>query len=98
MRKMCLFLLVFSFWNVAHAERCGCGEKKEGLTIEYSVYGSGQGGSKCCEPGLVVVSSAQPAISMTWRDNGNGTYTMTGVTQYEDPNQAQKDCCPDDAA
>ena len=98
MRKLYLFLFVFSFWNMAHAERCGCGEKKNGTTIEYSVLGSGQLESKCCEPGLVIVSAAQPAISMTWRDNGNGTYTMTSVTVYEDPNEAQRDCCPDDAA
>ena len=98
MKKVLTVLFIFSVYITVYAERCGCGEKKSGTTIEYSVHGSGEGRSDCCTRGLVFVSQAQPAISMTWRDNGNGTYTLTGVTVYDDPNQAQSDCCPDDAA
>lgn len=66
MKKILTFLFVLGSCIAANAERCGCGEKKYGITIEYSVFGSGERGSKCCDIGLVTtVGGAEPAISMS---------------------------------
>lgn len=98
MKKLLTLLFIFGIYGTIHAERCGCGSMAGGTTIEYSVFGSGQGGSNCCTVGLAYQSELEPALSLTWRANGNGTYTMTGASQYQDVNQAQRDCCKDDAA
>ncbi|WP_330442025.1 hypothetical protein [Flavobacterium sp. C4GT6] len=97
MKKFLTLFLVFGMFSVLYAERCACGSMASGTTIEYSVFGSGQNGSNCCTIGLAYTSENEPALSLTWRDNNNGTYTMIRYVEYENPNQAQRACC-DDAA
>lgn len=90
--KIWAFMILFTFCGEIYAERCGCGSMAGGTTIEYNVITT-EGQSNCCRPGAV--TSALPALKMTWRSNRNGTYTMTSATEYEDYNQAQRDCCPE---
>ncbi|WP_417365586.1 hypothetical protein [Flavobacterium beibuense] len=95
MKKFLTLFLFFGMVTTIYAERCGCGTKASGLTIEYDVHGSGINGSNCCTFGYAIFLEETPPVSMTWRDNGNGTYTMTSATAYANADEAQKDCCPD---
>lgn len=94
MKKFLTFFFVFGIFTSIYAERCACGSMASGTTYEFSVYGSGEGGSNCCTFGLTYSSPTEPALSLSWRDNGNGTFTMTGATQMNS-DEAQKACCPD---
>jgi hypothetical protein len=89
--KFLSLLFVFSIYFTANAERCGCGSMAGGSTIEYSVSDPRPGESNCCTPGTV--TRDLPAMSLTWRDNGNGTYTLTSAAEYSNYNDAQTDCC-----
>lgn len=83
-------------FSITNAERCSCGSMASGNTIEYSVSDPRPGESNCCRPGTV--TRDLPALSMSWRDNRNGTYTLVSATEYTNYNDAQSDCCRGGAA
>ncbi len=83
--KFLLLSLIFTGVSIAQTTTCGCGSKRDGRTIEFSVVAEGGG---CC--GSRVTGNA---YSFEWEHQGGGVYEMTGSSQYSLASDAQRDCC-----
>lgn len=88
------FFLLLGIEALPQTLVCGCGTKKEGYTIEFTIIDSGSRtngaqSTNCCT-GKVIGA----AYKFQWEHQGNGVYVMVGKgKQYDTASQAQADCC-----